>query len=40
VCRAVEPVPYLTAAGTTVHCHLHTEGRALDGAPIATLVTT
>jgi peptide/nickel transport system ATP-binding protein len=35
VCRRVDPPAYETAAGTTVNCHLHTEGLTLAGAPIA-----
>jgi hypothetical protein len=37
ICQTVQPPPFVTPAGTTVHCHLHTEGVALDGAPIATM---
>jgi oligopeptide/dipeptide ABC transporter ATP-binding protein len=35
VCRAVDPPPYTAATGTTVYCHLHTDGPALAGATIA-----
>jgi peptide/nickel transport system ATP-binding protein len=34
VCAQVEPEPYVTPAGTTVRCHLHTEGPALAGATV------
>jgi oligopeptide transport system ATP-binding protein len=37
VCRAVDPPPFVTPGGTTVHCHLHTEGPRLGGAPIASV---
>jgi oligopeptide/dipeptide ABC transporter ATP-binding protein len=35
VCREVDPPPLVTGSGTTVWCHLHTEGPALGGAPLA-----
>jgi oligopeptide/dipeptide ABC transporter ATP-binding protein len=31
LCARVEPEPYVTPAGTTVRCHLHTAGPALAG---------
>jgi oligopeptide/dipeptide ABC transporter ATP-binding protein len=34
VCAQVEPEPYVTPAGTTVRCHLHTEGPVLAGATV------
>ncbi len=34
VCRNVDPPAFVTPAGTTVHCHLHTSGPTLAGAPI------
>jgi peptide/nickel transport system ATP-binding protein len=35
VCAQVDPEPYLTPAGTTVRCHLHTSGPTLGGATVA-----
>ena len=37
VCAQVDPEPYLTPAGTTVRCHLHTTGPTLGGATVARL---
>ena len=37
VCAQVDPEPYLTPAGTTVRCHLHTSGPTLGGATVARL---
>jgi oligopeptide/dipeptide ABC transporter ATP-binding protein len=37
VCASVDPAPYVTPSGTTVRCHLHTEGPALAGATVADL---
>jgi peptide/nickel transport system ATP-binding protein len=37
ICASVDPEPYLTPTGTTVRCHLHTEGPALAGATVADL---
>jgi len=34
LCAQVEPEPYVTPAGTTVRCHLHTEGPVLAGATV------
>jgi oligopeptide/dipeptide ABC transporter ATP-binding protein len=34
ICRTVEPVPFTTPTGTTVACHLHTEGPKLAGQPV------
>ena len=35
VCAQVDPEPYVTPAGTTVRCHLHTSGPTLGGATVA-----
>jgi oligopeptide/dipeptide ABC transporter ATP-binding protein len=37
VCAQVDPDPYVTPAGTTVRCHLHTSGPTLGGASVARL---
>jgi oligopeptide/dipeptide ABC transporter ATP-binding protein len=37
VCAQVDPEPYVTPAGTTVRCHLHTSGPTLQGATVARL---
>jgi oligopeptide/dipeptide ABC transporter ATP-binding protein len=37
VCREVDPPEFTTDDGTTVFCHLHTEGPALDGQPVSVL---
>jgi peptide/nickel transport system ATP-binding protein len=34
ICREVDPPPFETETGTTVHCHLHTHGPALAGAAV------
>jgi oligopeptide/dipeptide ABC transporter ATP-binding protein len=36
VCRVEDPPAYEAAGGITVHCHLHTSGPSLAGAPVAT----
>jgi oligopeptide/dipeptide ABC transporter ATP-binding protein len=38
ICSSVDPGPTVTAVGTTVHCHLHTSGPVLDGAPVTALL--
>jgi peptide/nickel transport system ATP-binding protein len=35
VCGHIDPAPLETGSGTTVFCHLHTEGPKLGGAPLA-----
>jgi peptide/nickel transport system ATP-binding protein len=35
ICRAVDPPPFVTPAGTTTWCHLHTSGPVLGGLPVA-----
>jgi oligopeptide/dipeptide ABC transporter ATP-binding protein len=37
ICAAVDPEPFVTPSGTTVRCHLHTEGPTLAGATVAGL---
>lgn len=37
VCAQEEPPPFTTPAGVVVHCHLHTCGPSLAGAPITDL---
>ena len=37
VCAHVTPPPFLTPAGSTVTCHLHTEGPTLAGQPVTLL---
>lgn len=37
ICSTADPGAYLTPAGTTVHCHLHTEGPRLAGRPVTIL---
>jgi hypothetical protein len=37
VCREVDPAAYTNAEGTTVYCHLHTEGPTLGGEPVTLL---
>jgi len=37
VCRTVDPPSYVTPDGTTVSCHLHTEGPRLGGDTVVTL---
>jgi hypothetical protein len=39
ICASVDPEPYVTPSGTTVRCHLHTEGPALAGASVSDLQT-
>ena len=39
ICREVDPPAYTTGDGTTVYCHLHTEGPALAGQPVTVLPT-
>jgi peptide/nickel transport system ATP-binding protein len=40
ICATVDPDPYVTEAGTTVRCHLHTSGPALAGRSVAGLSAT
>jgi peptide/nickel transport system ATP-binding protein len=37
ICASVDPEPFVTPSGTTVRCHLHTEGPALGGETVANL---
>ncbi|HEX5613744.1 MAG TPA: ABC transporter ATP-binding protein [Acidimicrobiia bacterium] len=37
ICRTVVPDAFTDASGTTVHCHLHTDGPRLAGAPVTVL---
>jgi hypothetical protein len=37
VCASVEPEPFVTPAGTTVRCHLHTTGPGLAGGTVQQL---
>jgi oligopeptide/dipeptide ABC transporter ATP-binding protein len=37
VCAEVEPEPYVTPAGSTVRCHLHTAGPVLAGSSVQLL---
>jgi oligopeptide/dipeptide ABC transporter ATP-binding protein len=37
VCRSVDPPPFVTPDGTTVFCHLHTDGPRLAGEPVTAL---
>ena len=37
ICREVAPAPFVTSDGTTVACHLHTEGPRLAGEPVTSL---
>jgi peptide/nickel transport system ATP-binding protein len=37
ICASVDPEPFVTPSGTTVRCHLHTEGPALGGETVALL---
>jgi oligopeptide/dipeptide ABC transporter ATP-binding protein len=37
VCRTVDPASFVTPDGTTVFCHLHTDGPRLGGEPVAGL---
>jgi peptide/nickel transport system ATP-binding protein len=34
VCAHEDPPPFTTSEGTTVYCHLHTQGPRLEGAPV------
>ncbi len=40
ICRTVEPQPFTTPVGTTVACHLHTEGPKLAGQPVTIMRST
>jgi peptide/nickel transport system ATP-binding protein len=40
VCARETPPPFTTVPGTTVFCHLHTDGPRLDGRPVSTLHNT
>ena len=40
ICTSVDPAPFITPSGTTVRCHLHTEGPKLAGATVADLRPT
>jgi peptide/nickel transport system ATP-binding protein len=37
ICRTEEPIPFTSSTGTTVACHLHTEGPKLAGQPVTFL---
>jgi len=37
VCAQADPAPYMTPAGSTVRCHLHTTGPTLDGSTVQLL---
>ena len=37
ICASVDPEPFVTPSGTTVRCHLHTEGPKLAGATVTDL---
>ncbi len=37
ICASVDPEPFVTPSGTTVRCHLQTEGPALGGETVANL---
>ena len=37
VCTHVDPDPFTTGDGTTVACHLHTDGPRLDGQPVTVM---
>ena len=37
VCKVEVPPAFVTPSGTRVHCHLHTSGPMLAGAPVSTL---
>jgi oligopeptide/dipeptide ABC transporter ATP-binding protein len=37
MCRTVVPLPYETPDGTTVECHLHTDGPTLEGRSVSEL---
>jgi peptide/nickel transport system ATP-binding protein/oligopeptide transport system ATP-binding protein len=40
ICAQVTPEPFLTDDGTTVACHLHTQGPRLGGQPMTTAMST
>ena len=40
ICASVDPEPFVTPSGTTVRCHLHTEGPTLAGESVAGLTTS
>ena len=40
ICKTDVPPAFVTPGGTRVHCHLHTSGPMLAGAPVSTLATT
>jgi peptide/nickel transport system ATP-binding protein len=40
ICASVDPEPYTTPSGTTVRCHLHTEGPKLAGDTVAGLAAS
>jgi peptide/nickel transport system ATP-binding protein len=37
ICASVDPEPFVTPSGTTVRCHLHTDGPRLAGATVTDL---
>ena len=37
ICASVDPEPFVTPGGTTVRCHLHTQGPTLAGASVIAL---
>jgi oligopeptide/dipeptide ABC transporter ATP-binding protein len=37
ICASADPEPFVTPRGTTVRCHLHTEGPTLSGETVANL---
>jgi oligopeptide/dipeptide ABC transporter ATP-binding protein len=39
ICAKVDPEPFVSAAGTTVRCHLHTSGPMLAGRAVGGLNT-
>ena len=40
VCARIEPEPFVADDGTTVACHLHTDGPLLAGQPLSSLTQT
>ncbi len=40
ICASVDPEPFVTPSGTTVRCHLHTEGPTLRGETVTGLTAT
>ncbi len=40
ICASVDPPPYVTPSGTTVRCHLHTEGPVLAGESVSGLAAS